>query len=81
MQKEPVSSWKLVLSAFGGKMQNTFLVTALFVLTTPPDAVIILHQGAFCLLCVFTGSVQILEQAFLKKRFVLCKKYPPKTYY
>ena len=25
---------------------------------TPPDAVIILHQGAFCLLSVFTGSVQ-----------------------
>ena len=24
---------------------------------TPPDAVIILHQGAFCLLSVFTGSV------------------------
>ena len=25
---------------------------------TPPDVVIILHQGAFCLLSVFTGSVQ-----------------------
>ena len=27
------------------------------VITTPPDVVIILHQGAFCLLSVFTGAV------------------------
>ena len=31
---------------------------------TPPDVVIILHQGAFCLLSVFTGSVHNGRGAF-----------------
>ena len=32
----------------------------------PPDVVMILHQGAFCLLSVFTGSVQY-SAAFITK--------------
>jgi hypothetical protein len=32
---------------------------------TPPDVVIILHQGAFCLLSVFTGSVHAWPVSFL----------------
>ena len=30
-----------------------------FAITMPPHVVIILHKGAFCLLSVFTGAVQI----------------------
>ena len=37
------------------------LVYFLFCITIPPDVVIILHQGAFYLLSVFTGSVQKAE--------------------
>ena len=31
----------------------------------PPDVVIILHQGAFCLLSCFTGSVHNAPGAFM----------------
>ena len=38
-------------------------------ITIPPDVVIILHQGAFCLLSVFTGSVHRWASAFLFTSF------------
>lgn len=55
------------IAIISGSLAFTFVQLRLLI-NTPPSVVIILHLGVFCLLSVFTGSVQIQHTALPDRR-------------